>query len=343
MTIFFRKNFLDHYPQIKFQLETIIKHFYDHEYKELRKILRDLITKIDSLFLIVKIIPRNLYSGKRDYEQINRISALCFEKKNQTIFLDFQNVKWIDGDLVAPIEGILKVLERNNNSLWICNVNNRFVENLLRGNKFLLKYGYKKPQGVTASTIIPLVTYELNQAKEFAKFLDHLFSEPIFISLPSNYSELMQFVLNETFHNSYYHSQSLTGIQFCGQWFKTKEILKVSISDQGIGYKGSVNNYLNRNWTALKCIQWAMEEKTTTRRGGTPGGLGNMLIRKYIKQHRGQLTVISSDGMWHQNPEGKVHSCSLNNSYPGTIVTLEFFLSDERPTFNNFFTRRIDE
>lgn len=325
---FLRKNFFDYYLQVEFPLETISKYFYDHEYKELRKILQELLKRIDSQFLIVKIIPRNLYSGKRDYEQINRISALCFEKKYKTIFLDFQNVKWIDGDLVAPIEGIIRVLERNNNSIWICNVNNPFVENLLRGNKFLLKYGYKKPQRTTASTIIPLVTYELNQAKEFAEFIDHLFSTKIFSTLSKIVFELMQLTMNETFHNSYDHSQSLTGIQFCGQWYPKKGKIKVSIADQGIGYKGSVNKYFNCNWSAQKCIQWAMEGRNSTKKDEIPGGLGNKIIRKRIEENSGTMTVVSGSGMWQQNENGKVEVYCLKNEYPGTIVTLEYSIDE---------------
>ena len=51
-------------------------------------------------------------------------------------------------------------------------------------------------------------------------------------------------------------------------------------------------NFMKKEISASKAIEWAMEENTTTRLGDIPGGLGLAIIREFVELNGGKLTVF---------------------------------------------------
>jgi len=70
-------------------------------------------------------------------------------------------------------------------------------------------------------------------------------------------------------------------------------------------------------------------EKHTTKVGTIPGGLGLSLIREFLKINMGKIQIVSADGFWEQ--KGNIESGNgFSQSYPGTIVNLEFNIEDKK-------------
>lgn len=83
---------------------------------------------------------------------------------------------------------------------------------------------------------------------------------------------------------------------------------------------------LYSNLNATKAIQWATQDKTTTKTD-ISGGIGLALLKEFIRKNRGKMQIISDDGFYEYNPQGEQMQL-FNGSFPGTIVNLQFRTDD---------------
>jgi hypothetical protein len=98
------------------------------------------------------------------------------------------------------------------------------------------------------------------------------------------------------------------------------------MADLGIGIRRNVKEKLGLKMTSQEAIEWAMEGNTT-KRGPRPGGLGLKLIREFIKLNNGKLILVSDRGFWHLSA-GRVETRRFENSFPGTVVSIEINTAD---------------
>jgi hypothetical protein len=96
----------------------------------------------------------------------------------------------------------------------------------------------------------------------------------------------------------------------------------------GTSIQKNVNDYLQKGLEADKSLQWVLEKGHTTRRSTVPGGLGLKLIRDFVSKTKGQFYMVSADGYLNINKNSEVQTSLLDYSFPGTIVTIEFNLTE---------------
>ncbi|GAI40407.1 unnamed protein product, partial [marine sediment metagenome] len=114
----------------------------------------------------------------------------------------------------------------------------------------------------------------------------------------------------------------------CGQYYPQKGRLDFTIVDIGNTIRKNVRDYSERKVSGKKAIEWAVRERTTTRKGDIPGGLGFTLIRDFLCKNEGKIQIASADGYWYEKNRSS-HSEDLNVFFRGTVVNLEFNVNDQ--------------
>lgn len=142
--------------------------------------------------------------------------------------------------------------------------------------------------------------------------------------------------LQELLTNVFDHSQSDIGCFVCAQVTPRSQLIRLSVTDLGIGILKSLRNIkkysnLKRSSTA---ITRAVEEGVSSRKGRA--GLGLRHIRRFARVNQGTLTMISGDGkvnFYHKSVETR----PMPSRFRGTSVELRikadregfYFLSSE--------------
>lgn len=239
--------------------------------------------------------------------------------------IDFSKTQWFEANLLAILGAILSKLEGD-----LCTVNltglSRKLEEVFSKNHFLSNFGGFKIEDFYQTTI-KYKKFKPNEEKVFKYYLDNeLLSKTVLPQMSAGLRKKINESIFEIFNNAIIHGGS-NDIFSCGQFYPKSNKLDFTIVDLGKSIKANVNKYLNKNLNGIEAIDWAVQEGNTTKIGDTPGGLGLSLIREFLKFNEGKIQIISCDGYWFQS-RGKINQLSFNDEFDGTIVNLEFNLSD---------------
>ncbi len=129
----------------------------------------------------------------------------------------------------------------------------------------------------------------------------------------------------EIFVNAQMHSET-KNIYTCGQFFPNKNSIEFTIVDTGIGFKERINNRFDSNLSSIQAIEWAVQDRKTTKVGVT-GGIGLAVLREFVEMNGGKMQIVSHDGFYQFDKES-VDSRIFNGNFPGTIVNLQFRTDD---------------
>ena len=136
----------------------------------------------------------------------------------------------------------------------------------------------------------------------------------------------------EIYANSFEHAHSKVGVFTCGQHFRVKNELVLTVVDFGVGIPFNVKNFLNqdpraKNLPTDACLKWACESGNTTTTG-VPRGLGLSLLQEFVKVNNGKLELYSSDGYVKMSSAGEYYGVN-STSFSGTILHLTL-ICDEK-------------
>lgn len=289
-------------------------------------------------------IPNDIKSEFEGYnyllEWLNRFK----DNKNTNIEFDFSKVQFFEANLAAIIGVIFEILESNENTIKVSNLN-RPVETILRKNGFLIPFGFDKIQD-QYDTALSYKKFKPNDDDGFNDYIkSELLSKKAFPMHSKKLGKEIMRNIFEIYENARTHGKC-EFIHTCGQFFPKKESkpLHFTIVDKGINIKQNVSQFLGYDMDASDAIKWAMVKGNTTKTGDTSGGLGLSVIFEFIKLNKGKIQVISSDGFYEFN-KGSVENKKLSHSFEGTIVNIRFNLNDvnfyslvsENTDFENIF------
>jgi hypothetical protein len=131
----------------------------------------------------------------------------------------------------------------------------------------------------------------------------------------------------EIFSNAVIHSRTKYGIFSCGQYYPQSGRLVLCISDLGVGIKTNVNETLGLKMVDEQAIQWATQDRNTTKRGPIPGGLGLKILKEFICMNGGSLQIASECGYWSLC-KGHTSLARFPDRFPGTVVAVEINTKD---------------
>ena len=141
----------------------------------------------------------------------------------------------------------------------------------------------------------------------------------------------------EIFVNAQIHSET-KAIYTCGQFYPLKNKIEFTLVDTGIGFKNRINSRFDKSLSAIQAIQWAVQDRKTTKRE-ISGGLGLPLLREFIMMNHGKLQIVSNEG-FYEFQKGNESARQFSGQFPGTIINLQFS-TDDRNLYS--LTSEIDE
>jgi len=271
-------------------------------------------------------LPRNVCHDQPGFAALTDLWAHTADCAFTQIELDLGAVTWLDADMCAPFGALLHALGQHINTIQLLNLRPE-VERALAQNGFLSFYGGKVSPDRWGTTL----PYQRFDPKDDRYFADYVGSKILQRSeLPAMTEGLVKKLsesLFEIFSNAVLHSQTKLGIFCCGQFFPKRNQLNFSIADLGIGIRRNILENAGQVLDAAQAIEWATTGRNTTRRGAIPGGLGLKLLMQFVALNGGNVQIVSDAGYWRWYG-GQSSAVVLNQSFPGTVVSVEINTAD---------------
>ena len=229
-------------------------------------------------------------------------------------------------NMSAVLGSIIDIFIIDLNTIYFDKIDSS-IEKILLKNDFLSYYGRKKESDIY-NTTIQYKKLNTTDGKYFKEYLKQELIENHLQNLPrmsNGVKDKIIETLYEIFVNAQIHSET-KHIYICGQFYPIKNKIEFTIVDTGIGFKNRINKTFNKNLNSLQAIEWAIQDKKTTKK--IPGGIGLAFIHEFIKLNNGQIQIISNDGFYEFN-QNKTETKEFMNEFPGTIVNLQFNTNDK--------------
>ena len=272
------------------------------------------------------LVPSYIKNDYNGFQFFLTLYDCCKNIKQENIILDFIRTSWFDANLTAVLGSILAEVIFNLNSIKLENISDN-IRTILKRNHFLSHYGEDVLIDNYSSTI-KYKKFKPTDYKLFNNYLaEELISQKVFDTISTRLSKRIKESIFEIYYNAVLHSDC-QNIFTCGQYYYVNKKLDFTIVDIGRTIKENVNHYLYDNLSGIEAIKWAVKGGNTTKFKNIPGGLGLKLIREFVRINKGKLQIISADGFWMQTAD-KTTGQSFNLEFPGTIVNLEFNISDD--------------
>lgn len=168
-----------------------------------------------------------------------------------------------------------------------------------------------------------------------------------------NYTKTLRFIISELLYNTLEHGRKYSEkleipipsiVQMC--WYREKDEIHFIIADLGIGIKAHLEQTYPGLGSHEEAIKLAIQpEKSGTFAYSNPyneknnAGMGLYLSSNIIKQLRGDMYLLSGNGMLHISPRD-VTSTELKYPWPGTIALLIIRLEgDDGNDFDSILQR----
>lgn len=245
----------------------------------------------------------------------------------EDIEIDMRSTSWFDADMCAAFGAILYRLESNLNTVNLVNICPS-VEEILSKNRFLNHYSRIGNTPDHWGTTIPYHRFNIGDGLYFLDYIVNEFSnQPELPKMsPGLFRKFCESIF-EIFSNAAQHSDTELGVFSCGQFFPKRNELNFMVVDLGIGMREKVRRHLKSDITPEGAIEWATQERNTTRHSDIPGGLGLTLLREFISLNGGRIQIISDTGYWYREDRRAVAK-RLDNPFPGTAVSITINTSD---------------
>lgn len=241
----------------------------------------------------------------------------AFSSREKTIYLDFSNVRLPApfGVIISTI-AISRLLEKGKGVIYAPPIDENAKERLrLLG--FESFFNISPDAGRLAGHTVALRRFssrDLTLAYSLAELLDENMnlSEDMKLSLTMSMREILLNAFDHSNCKEYY---------VCAQWYEAQQLIRICISDVGIGIKKSLSKCYEwiDQYSDCYAIKMAVEENITIRKFG---GMGLSHIRRFVRLNQGRMTIVSGDGkVLYSN--GRISSSRMNCVFTGTLINLE--------------------
>jgi signal transduction histidine kinase len=264
----------------------------------------------------------SINSNREGFESLAELWSLASLLEARSLELDLSSCASFDANMAASLGAVLALVADKLNRIEIVSVHGA-IESSLRRNQFLTNYGY--PALEAGATILPFKRFQVTDERLFGEYLRRYLPGKGFPRMTEGVGKVFQQSIFEVFQNAVTHSESKLGVFVCGQFFPNELQLNFTISDAGIGICDKVRAFLrNQQLTAEAAIQWALEGGNTTRTGSRPGGVGLKFLHDIVRRNRGNIQIVSGDGLYGATTGYD----KLDSSLPGTTVNFEINTAD---------------
>jgi hypothetical protein len=263
------------------------------------------------------------------FESYQRLINLYEEHKNK-VFGDIhiELHQWFAANMCATLGAVLDLFTKYFNDIHFDYIKPE-TEKIMLKNDFLTYYG-KVRKIDTNHTTIRFQKLKPTAGRYFKAYvIEELTGRTELPQMSVPLKEKIAEAIYEIFVNAQIHSET-ENIYTCGQFFPNKNNIEFTIVDTGIGFRNKINKRFGRSLTAAQAIQWAVEDKNTTKEN-ISGGIGLALLKEFIGLNKGKIQIVSDSGFYEYGVHGVI-SKSFAGIFPGTIVNLQFCTND----YNNY-------
>jgi len=278
------------------------------------------------------MIP-TLNDEEGDFMRLFMIYAQVMDAETSQIMFEFTHCRFLRPNAVAFLGGTIRSLQRKGVVVF---VNWESVPSdvmaSLKQNSFCNKLGYNSQ--ANPGHAIP---YREDPREDANSILDYLTQNWIgkgWVKVSEPLRDAIAGKVWEIYANSFEHSNSEIGVFSCGQHFKRKNELVLSVVDFGVGIPHNVREYLSSDeraafLSAELCLKWAcVSGNTTATANGIPRGLGLHLLKELVRINNGKLELYSHDGYVKISSQGEQYK-TLPFYFKGTILNITL-LCDEK-------------
>lgn len=269
-------------------------------------------------------MPREVNSTVTSVMLLNMKFVEVISKVNQfdEIRFDFSKTQWVDAEMTVALAMMLEISLLTVETVSVDNDNiNEELKTILRKNNFFPQYGIASKLFDTYGTTINFFANIASNDKLIYEYIH----EEVFPSIRGNISQdflkEVSYCIFELVHNVTEHSNS-ERVYMCGQHYPQKRILRLAISDIGLGLPSKIKEKNPHIVSDTAAVEWALEEGNTTKRGAE-GGIGLYSVRDKLLD-RGVLKVISNQAYYEIKSNGSVMSQTMPERFRGTLIILEF-------------------
>lgn len=243
--------------------------------------------------------------------------------RDQTVRLNFYNLKFLDGNLCALFISMMYKLKKSNNLVFTTN-----VDFLKKHFNVLIRNGFVNQAEKVLDeqkSVVYLRRFFVNDLDSFIEYIQTDLMQHRGLNLTEEESYKIIDSLIEIATNIEIHSNSEEPFFVCGQFFPDMGILKFSIVDFGRGFlpaiKEKTNGQIN---TDIDSIHWALQPQNTTKMN-EPGGFGLTDLHEYFKGNNGSLQIITGNAFWSTElVASNVHCLNFSKPCYGTMINLLF-------------------
>lgn len=285
-------------------------------------------------------------TNKEGYENIIAIYDKIVSQGDHEITLDYSNCQRFDANLSSALGAILDSLTKDGFIIYLKNMRPG-VRRTLNRNSFLKAIGYEQILEEDKETFIPYRRFSVDEANTFKEYINtELIGKQKFPKHTDLAGKYISTNIYEIFINAVYHGDC-GHVYCCGEYYPNEDTpkLRMTITDYGNTMYNNVDQYfklkgIEDTIMADTAIKWAIIEGNTTK--STTGGLGLSCLMDFIKQNKGEVHIVSSNGILIYK-EDIIKTELLEKSFPGTIVNMEFnfddnklyYMSDEKIDLDN--------
>ena len=249
----------------------------------------------------------------------------CSGFSDTSIKVCFKDLTWIDANMAALLQAIVRKLERENRLDLVADLteSTKDFRVLFRNGLFKLDTLEIPDTG----TSIRLKEFFKTDIDTFVQYIESDFLEFPNLAMDNNSRETIIQSLIEVFNNYEIHAQADYPIFLCGQYYPKKKTLKFTVVDLGIGFLKPIEAKVPIIDTYEKAINWALVEGNTTKKDA-PGGLGLCELRYSMEGNNGSLEIISGNAYKTCGTKNgtRFESCKILNDYHlGTTINLVFY------------------
>lgn len=141
-------------------------------------------------------------------------------------------------------------------------------------------------------------------------------------------AEAIEDVINTTvpeiINNVFDHSRSPIGCYICAQAYPREKRLMLSTLDLGVGFLQTLRPRFPFLTHDSDAIELAVRPSITSQSKIHNAGAGLDVLSGFLKQFSGTLEIISRDGQWKQEGDGRCRKSVLPFQFPGTCINLTF-------------------
>jgi hypothetical protein len=135
--------------------------------------------------------------------------------------------------------------------------------------------------------------------------------------------DIVMVTMPEIINNVFDHSKSPFGCYVCAQAYPQEGRLMLSVIDFGIGFYGSLlQRYHSRINNDAEAIDLAVQDGISSKARKNNAGRGLHILSDWVRERNGQLEIVSHDGYWKQDSQGRTGKRILPFEFPGSCINL---------------------